>query len=191
MKLSILITTTLNRRPLFRVLYAELLRQSSGLEVEVLYEEDDKKISVGAKRQILLNRAKGSHLCYFDSDDFPYEWYVSDILKALESDPDCVGFLIHMTTNNRKPQTCCHSLQYPEWKENVDGYDYVRNNTHFNPTRRSIALQVGFKDLRHGEDKAYSDAVSKICKTEFFINKRLFHYRYSNAEPHRKKYGFK
>lgn len=189
--LSILIATTKNRRPLFQKLYDELKRQADGLPVEVLYEEDNKEISVGKKRQILLNRSSGKYICYFDSDDYPFSYYVKMILEALEQKPDCVGMLIHMTTNGIKPQVCCHSLQYPEWKDNVDGYDYVRNVTHFNPVRRELALKVGFKDMRYGEDRKYSDAVTKLCKTEVFINKKLFHYRYSSAEKHKQKYGIK
>jgi hypothetical protein len=96
-----------------------------------------------------------------------------------------------MTTNSEREQVCCHSLRYPEWKDNVDGYDYVRNVTHFNVVRRDLALQVGFKDKRFGEDKIYSDAVTKLCKTEVFIDKVMFHYRYSNKVPHRKKYGIR
>lgn len=176
---------------MFLKLKEELDRQSSGLEVEVLFEEDNKQISVGAKRQKLLLRAKGDYVAYFDSDDWPYDWYVQDILIALESKPDCVGFLIHMTTNNANPQTCCHSLQYKKWDKNVDGYDYVRNVTHFNPVRRDLALKVGFKDLRHGEDFTYSNSITRLCMKEVFLNKRLFHYRYSNSEPHKKKYGIK
>lgn len=191
MILSILICTTVDRREMFSKLYAELQRQSSGLDVEVLYEEDNKQISVGAKRQKLLERAMGKYICYFDSDDWPFSYYVKMIVDALETNPDCVGFLIHMTTNLKRPQVCCHSLKYPEWKEKVDGYDYVRNVTHFNPVLRSLAIKVGFTDRRHGEDFVYSNAVTKLCKTEVFINKKLFHYRYSNIMPHAKKYGIK
>jgi hypothetical protein len=187
--LSILVCTTIDRREMFSKLYAELQRQSLGLEVEVLYEEDNKQISVGAKRQKLLERARGTYVCYFDSDDWPFNFYVNTIVDALEKGPDCVGFLIHMTTNLKRPQTCCHSLKYKVWAEKVDGYDYVRNCTHFNPCRRDLALKIGFQDKRHGEDRLYSDAVSKLCKTEVFINKRMFHYRYSNKMPHKQKYG--
>lgn len=193
--LSILIATTRDRRELFKKLYYEFFVQTKDLPVEVLFEEDNKEISVGAKRQKLLLRAQGEYVCSFDSDDFPYAYYTEEILKALEQKPDCVGFLIQMTTNGTRPQVCCHSLKYKEWKGDgktkIDGYDYVRNVTHFNPCRRDLALQVGFKDLRFGEDRLYSDAVTKLCKTEVFINKKLFHYRYSNKESHLKKYGFK
>jgi hypothetical protein len=191
MILSILIATTLDRRPMFEKLYKEFQRQSEGLSVEILYEEDNKEISIGAKRQKLLSRATGLYIVFFDSDDLPFSYYVSMILKALEEKPDCVGFLIHMTTNNSRPQTCCHSLKYKVWAEKVDGYDYVRNVTHFNPVRRALAVMVGFEDMRFGEDKRYSDRVTKLCKTEVFINKRLFHYRYSNEMNHKKKYGIR
>lgn len=193
--LSILICTTLDRRELFKKLYYEFFVQTKDLPVEVLFEEDNKEISVGAKRQKLLLRAKGTHIMYFDSDDWPMTYYVEEILKALEKNPDCVGFLIAMTTNGQRPQVCCHSLRYKEWKGDgrtkIDGYDYVRNVTHFNCVRRELALQVGFNDLRFGEDRVYSDAVTKLCKTEVFINKKMFHYRYSNKIPHKLKYGLK
>lgn len=187
--LSILIATTVDRREMFKKLYYEFFVQTKDLPVEVLHEEDNKEMSVGAKRQKLLLRAQGDCIVFFDSDDWPQPFYVEEILKALEKKPDCVGFLIAMTTNGKKPQVCCHSLKYKEWKERVDGYDYVRNVTHFNPVRRDLALQVGFKDIRFGEDRLYSDAVTKLCKTEVFISKKLFHYRYSNLIPHKRKYG--
>lgn len=190
MILSILIATTVNRRPLFDKLYTELNRQKTD-DVEVLFEEDRKEMSIGAKRQKLLFRAQGEYIVFFDSDDWPFNNFVSAILEALKSKPDCVGMLIHMTTNNLNPQTCCHSLQYPEWKERVDGYDYVRNVTHRNPVRRDLALKVGFKDIRYGEDRKYSDAVTKLCRTEVFINQRLFHFRYSTKEPYKQKYGIR
>lgn len=194
-KLSILIATTICRRELFKKLYYEIWTQSKGHPVEILFEEDNKQISIGAKRQKLLERAKGEYIVFFDSDDWPHENYVTEILKALEEKPDCVGMLIHMTTNGKRPQVCCHSLKYKVWKGDgkirIDGYDYVRNCTHFNPCRRELALQVGFKDQRFGEDRIYSDAVTQLCKTEVFIDKKLFHYRYSNLVPHSKKYGFK
>ena len=190
--LSILVCTTIDRRPLFQKLYNELDRQAEGLPVEILFEEDNKQISVGAKRQKLLLRAKGEYIVYFDSDDFPYSFYVSEIMKALESKPDCVGFEINMTTNGIKPQVCCHSLRYPEWKERVDGYDYVRNVTQFNPIRRELVFKVGgYSDMRYGEDKFVADKVTRLCKTEVFIQKRMFHYRYSNKMPHKQKYGIK
>ena len=187
--LSILICTTIDRRELFELLHSEFLKQCHGLDVELLYEEDDKTISVGAKRQKLLLRAQGKYVVYFDSDDWPMPDYVIEIMTALQQEPDCVGFLIAMTTNGKNPQVCCHSLRFKVWEKNRHGYHYVRGVTHFNPVLRKLALLVGFPDIRFGEDKYYSDRITRICKREVFINKKLFHYRYTNSVPHKQKYG--
>lgn len=191
MKLSILICTTIDRRHLFEPLYFELQNQSLNKPVEVLYIEDNKEISVGLKRQRLLEKATGEYIVYFDSDDQPAPFYVEKILEALESGPDCVGIEIQMTTNGLKPQSCCHSLRFPIWEDNVGGYDYVRNVTHFNPVKRELALKVGFSDIRFGEDKEYSDKLTPLCKTEVFIDVPIFHYRYTTHENFLEKYGFK
>ena len=188
-KLSILIATTLDRAALFDRLYTEFIRQKTD-DVEILFAQDNKEMSIGSKRQLLLTMAKGDYIVFFDSDDWPMPFYVGEILRALKTNPDCVGFLIHMTTNGKKPQVCCHSLRFKVWAEKKSGYDYVRSPGHFNPIKRDIALRVGFGDKRYGEDHDYSRRVTPLLKTEVFINKKLFHYRYSNKENFKKKYGF-
>jgi len=195
MVLSILICTVVDRRTLFEELYKEFDKQikENSLEgkVEVLFKEDNKEISVGRKRQLLLDESKADYIVYFDSDDFPCPTYVIDIYDAIvKNNPDCVGFLIKMTTDGGNKQVCCHSLQYKVWDSGVDGYDYVRNVTHFNPVKRELALKVGFADKRFGEDKEYSDNLTALCETEVFIDKEIFHYRFSTAETSDKKYGF-
>lgn len=191
--LSILICTVTSRAQQFKELGMELSRQLYDYpgKVEMLFECDNKEISVGKKRQKLLQRSIGEYVVFFDDDDWPYSFFVRDIMIALISKPDCVGVVIDMTTNNQRPQLCCHSLRYPEWRNNVDGYDYVRNVTHRNPIKRELAIQVGFPDMRFGEDRWFSDRVTPLCQSEVFIPQPIFHYRYSSAERHNKKYGIR
>ncbi len=174
MILNILIATVVDRRKLFNPLLTEFNRQikSAGLQgqVSVIYKEDRKEMSIGRKRQLLLEESNAEYIVFFDSDDRPRPHYVTSIVEALELKPDCVGMLIDMTTN---------------------GYDYVRNVTHFNPVRRDLALQAGFKDIRFGEDKDYSDRVTPLCKTEVFIEVPVFDYLFSSKEPFKQKYGIK
>lgn len=194
-KLSILIATILDRQFLFNKLKAEFERQISlnkaDADVEICSVSDNKQMSIGLKRQQLLDMAEGEYIVFFDDDDWPEAFYIAELLNAIKEKPDCIGFPIRMTTDGRKPQICCHSLQFPEWRENYGGYDYVRNVTHFNPVKSYIAKMIGFTDKRFGEDKEYADKVTKLCKTEVFINKPIFHYRYSAQIPHNKKYGIK
>jgi len=194
-RLSILIATTIDRRNEFHTLYETFTSMIKKFKyddlVEIFFLEDNKEISIGLKRQKLLEQSKNEYIVYFDSDDIPREAYLPKIITAIQENPDCVGFLINMTTNGQNNQTCCHSLKYKVWAEKQDGYDYVRNVTHFNPVKRELAIQVGFQDLRYGEDKLYADALTNLCSKEVFINEFLFDYRYSNHIPHNEKYGIK
>lgn len=193
--LSILIPTVIERNEDFIKLHAAMValirKQKLHHQIEIVYLQDNKEISIGAKRQKLLELAKGDWIVFFDDDDKLYKNYIADIYNAIINNPgiDCIGIVIDMLTNGANPQTCCHRLAYPEWKDNVDGYNYVRNITHRNPVKRQLAMQVGFEDLRFGEDKLYSDKITQLCTKEFFIEQPNFLYNYSTAQPHNQKYG--
>lgn len=186
--LSILLCTVENRAVIFARLHAEVLRQSEGKPVEVLVACDAKQISVGKKRQNLLEQATGEYICFIDDDDWIAPTYVDDILSALKSKPDCVGFKITCTTNGHNEESAITSMRYSNWREDYDGYKHCRSIYHKSPHRRSIALKVGFQDLRYGEDRPYSMEVMKYVKTESFIDKVLYFYRFK-TEPFMQKYG--
>jgi len=187
-KLSILLATVIQRADLFAKLHDELQRQAQGKRVELVVACDNKEISIGKKRQNLLEAAKGDYVCYIDDDDWISPTYVDQILKALETSPDCVGFRIQCTMNGGAPQMAIASRRYPHWGDNQDGARFVRSCYHKTPHLRSIGLQVGFPDLRYGEDRIYSEGLMKHVKTESFIDSVLYLYRFRN-EPFHAKYG--
>ncbi len=188
--LSVLLPTVANRADLFALLHAEVLRQARDKPVEVLVACDNKEISIGKKRQNLLEQATGDYVSYIDDDDMIAPTYVDDILKALESRPDCVGFEITCTFNGADPQRAITSLRYNRWGDNQDGYRFTRSIYHKAVHRREAGLAVGFRDLRYGEDKYYSDGLQRHLKTEVFIPRVLYHYRF-RREPFMSKYGFR
>jgi glycosyltransferase involved in cell wall biosynthesis len=187
-KLSILLCTVISRAALFAKLHEHLLAQAKDKPVEVLVACDNKEISIGKKRQNLLEQATGDYVAYIDDDDWTSETYVDDILAALELNPDCVGFLITCTTNGHSPKKAIASMRYKEWGENQDGYAHTRSPYQKTPVRREIALKVGFPDLRYAEDRVYSRGITALIKTEVFIDKVCYFYRYS-FENFAKKYG--
>lgn len=187
-RFSILLCTVQNRATLFAKLHAEILRQSEGKPVEVLVACDNKEISIGKKRQNLLTQATGDYCAFIDDDDFISPDYVDSILAALESNPDCVGFKITCTTNGANSQKAIASIRYSQWMEGVDGFAHARSTYHKTPHLRSIGLKVGFPDLRYGEDRPYSAGLMRHVKTESFIDKVLYHYRF-RTEPFATKYG--
>jgi glycosyltransferase involved in cell wall biosynthesis len=196
MKLSILIATIPERVTSFRNLWNNLFDQRMNLFgaeqldsiVEVINDSTDKaQISIGAKRQRLLEAAQGEYVVFIDDDDLVMPNYIEKILEAINEGPDCVDLNILMLTNQVKPQMCYHHRLNRVWHE--DRGAYYRTVTHFNPIKREIALQVGFQDIRFGEDKDYSDKVTKLCSNSIVIPEIIYIYNYSNKIPHNEKYG--
>lgn len=191
--LSILLPTIVTRATEFARLEAHLKAQAEGKPVEILSACDNKEISIGKKRQQLLERATGDYVVYIDDDDWVSDTYVDDILAALTSipspGPDCVGFLIRCTQNGKNPVMAKASIKYKAWGENEDGFAHTRSPYQKTPVRRGIALKVGFPDLRYAEDKVYSAGLVRNVATEVFIDKVLYHYQYRH-ESFAAKYGF-
>lgn len=209
-KLSILIATTEERRGMYYELMTEFenqikaeeynngsvlidsslstWRNCTGKDVEVISVSDNKGISIGRKRQVLLDMAVGEWVVFFDDDDWPASNYVELILSNMSDSVDCMGIKVKMTTNGLNEQTCLHRLGRP-WAESKEGYDYIRPIIHFNPVRRELALQAGFRDMRFGEDRDYADRLNRLVRNEVFIDEWLFHYRYTTKQPHNEKYG--
>jgi glycosyltransferase involved in cell wall biosynthesis len=192
MKLNILICTIPNRVNEFNLLKHHLQTQINELgmqrEVKILSKLDNKEISVGAKRQLLLEEATADYVVYIDDDDMTPYYYVANILSAIESNPDCIGFLIEC--KGTKGKTASASSEWNDWADNTGGFDYVRTIYHKNPVKRSIALQIGYKDMRFAEDYDYSKRLkeSGLLQEEVFINEVMYEYRYAYEDP-KTKYG--
>ncbi len=188
--LSILIPTVVKRTELFKLLLQEFLKQRGNKPVELLFAMDNKQLSIGKKRQSLLDIAKGEWIVFFDDDDWPAKNYIDLILEGTQqTDIDCMGLHAVMTTNGQNKKTFTHRLGYP-WAEQRFGFDYIRPINHLNPVKREKALQAGFKDLRYGEDRDYADRLNPLLTKEYFIAQQLLHYRYTTKQSHAQKYGF-
>ena len=187
-KLSILVPTVVTRKPFFDKLADEILKQIEPFkdQVEFISICDNKEISIGAKRQKLVERAKGEYISFVDDDDWIASDYVERILNNTGS--DAVGFQIECTFDGKNKCLASASRRYADWGENRDGFRYVRSIYHKTPVRRELALQAGFKDMRFGEDYDYSMRVMKLVKSEAYIPHVMYYYRYI-GEAHDQKYG--
>ena len=185
--LSILIPTTPDREKVLYELLSELHNQieKGGYDsfVEILVETDNYEQSVGVKRQTLLERAKGKRVAFIDSDDEVSKDYTPSILETIEKDkPDVIGFSGFMTTNgtNRENFKISKDLPYITIQDTFGNKEHLRFNNHLSPIRKDIALKIGFKDMVFGEDYDYAKRLkeSGLIKTETYINKDLYHYKY-------------
>ena len=195
MHLSILIPTIETRRTQCELLMQFLISQYEnmglilGSDIEILVARDNKEISIGAKRQLLLEMAKGEYIVFIDDDDWVSDDYIRQIYRRLiVLKPDTIGFNIECS--GTKGKTAQVSNTYDDWADNVNGFDYVRTPYQKSPIKREIALQIGYKDMRFAEDYDYSKRLkqSGLIKSEVLIHKTLYFYRYKWEDP-KSKYG--
>lgn len=186
--LSIIIPSTYDRERMTQNL-VKSIRQRIFVqnEVEILVEYDNREMSIGKKRQMMLEKAKGKYVAHVDSDDALDMDYIPEILKAIAKDPDHIGFRIRCM--GTKLREAVISNKFNDWREN--GAIYERMPYHKSVMKREIALQVGFEDLRFGEDYKFSKKLKMMAliQSEIFIDKFLYFYRYKKSN-FRTKYGF-
>jgi hypothetical protein len=191
--LSVMLPTTVDRRRSFYSLLESVLGQINDLDmanfIEILIDEDCKQKSIGKKRQDLLERATGVFVVGIDSDDEIAETYIHDIVTAINYTPntDHVGFIENCNINGEISKSI-FSIKHKFWEENKYGYDHIRCANPKSVIRRTKALQIGFEDLRYGEDRIFSEGVTHILTSEVFIEKELYFYIH-NSTPHNERYG--
>ncbi len=178
MKLSILICHLNNRKALLERLMGVLQPQvdAANGEVQVLVEADDGQLSTGAKRNILLEKAKSEFIAFHDDDDIPSPNYVSLILTAMDANPDadCVS-LEGIMHQGGKDYRFSHSLRHgKEWR--FEDNLYKRPPNHLNAVSLDLARQAGFPNLTIAEDKAYADRLFPLLKHEARVDPILYHY---------------
>ena len=176
-KLSILIPTTKSREKVFSVLKKEIERQIEGQPVELLINEHETD-NVGKKRNDLLRQAKGTWVVSVDSDDHISKDYVSKILKATETNPDCIGISGYITTNGKHKKQWHISKEYGSWYERNSVY--FRTPNHISPVKRELALKVMFPEISFGEDAVYSERILPFLKSEVRVRGDIYHYDFKN-----------
>ena len=183
MKLSVLICTIPQRVEMFNALHNKILQQIEfcGLsQAEVLFN-NDLSIKTGEKRNQLIRESKGDFVVFVDDDDDVYDYYVQEIIQAIEKNPkvDCIGINGIISYNGQNHKKWFISKAYKHWFEKNDVF--YRTPNHISPIRKSIAEKVLFPNQHHGEDFAYSLGVFPFLKKEAIIEKPMYHYRYVGA----------
>ena len=181
MKLSILIPTLTTRVDYLTNLLAILQPQLND-DVELVINSDDGTKSIGEKRNELLAKAQGDYISFVDDDDEVSRDYVKNILKALETNPDCCSLTGVITWDDIRPELFCHSIKYGAYKTNTNNEPivYERYPNHLNPMKRSIAIKYSFVPINHGEDTEWATQIFKggELKTEAEIKEVIYHYKF-------------
>lgn len=150
------------------------------------YDKKDDRLTYGEKRNAVLRIAQGEYIAFHDDDDEPHPQYINNILKALESGPDVVGFKVACygyANNCQSPEImepADVSIKYPGWANDQNGFRYVRYPHHLAPTKTEHARAIGYRG-HYGEDHDYSVRMQAagLLKTEAYIDEWMYTYLFN------------
>jgi len=198
MKLSILISTIPRRlNTYYPALMNKLLAQiGDRSDIELIAFFDNKKRSVGHKRNELLRMAQGEYLTFIDDDDDIANDYVQSIMDTLYAHPeaDCVVFdcitTINGDTNNQtysKYSIAYDYHQVPAVSPNPlnpmmrIAYQWRGKPAHTMVYKASIAKSHTYINQNYGEDVDWVKRACQGIQNEIRIDKVLYFYNFNST----------
>jgi hypothetical protein len=182
---SILVPTLGERRALFERLMAGLLPQldAYGGQVRVVGWHNDGSPSLPKIRQRMIETAGTEYVSFVDDDDLVSRDYVAEIVAALATRPDYVGFQVQCYSDGAPTAVAHHSLEYKRWR-NLPGR-YERDISHINPIRTSLARRADFSRTKTGgaEDREWAAQLRRlrVLRNEVMVDRILYHYLFATA----------
>lgn len=175
--LSVLIPSVPERMPFLTSIVGELERQVTNRPVEFLTMLENRRRSIGMKRNALLEQAQGKYVVFVDDDDRIDSSYIDSLLSCLEQNPeaDCVVFDVAVYQNGKFDRICKYGQEY------VYGFDhahYYRKPNHLMCYARHIAANHKFRNVSYGEDDEWAARVSQDIQSQVRIPKVLYYYDY-------------
>lgn len=178
-KLSILICTVPERQTVLNAMLSDLQQQINLLPVEVLYLGDNFSMTIGEKRNRLMEMAKGKYISYVDDDDVISPEYVRKILQATETNTSVITFKGKEYLSGTYTFDFIFSRNNPtNWKEREKKLHHMVPN-HLCAWRRDIATREKFLSQNLREDHEWAERMIKHCQTEHFIDDYLYYYYFS------------
>lgn len=141
-------------------------------------------MSIGQKRNELLQDAEGEYVCFIDDDDIVSDNYVELLMEGINKEVDCCSLKGIITEDGKNPLIFEHSLKYGAYRtvtdSPVDQVRYERYPNHLNCIRTDIAKQFRFPETNHGEDTDWATQIHKsgLLKTEHYIPEVIYYYEY-------------
>lgn len=183
---TILIPTLGQRADQFRALLDRLLPQTEPYagRVRILAAFNNGTPPLPELRQRLVEAVDTDYLSFVDDDDMVSPDFVSSIMHSLEvEDVDYVGFQVGYYADGRYRGSIDHSLHHGGWSEQKNPYRWLRDITHINPIRTSVAKLADFRVVSGGqvEDRPWVQQIrtSGHLRTQSYIPREVYEYRWS------------
>jgi glycosyltransferase involved in cell wall biosynthesis len=189
---SILIPAIFERLDRLKGLVSELERQillDKVEGVEIVSVVDNRIVTVGEKRQMVLDCSHGDYVAFVDDDDGVSVDYARRITKAIMMSPgiDVITFDNISFIEDHKPITINMRLRQENEDVRFDDDEanprpVVRRGAwHMCAWRAELAKAAKFPVKSYGEDWEWAKQLNDVAKTEHHIDAALHVYTYKRA----------
>lgn len=173
--LSVLIPTIPSRFKQFQELYQRMELQTRDRNVEILWVGDNKKRSIGLKRDALLRISKGEYIIFLDDDDTISNDYIVKLLQAAQSKPDVITFKQRVIIDGQEG-VVDFDLHHKINEQFTPGETIKRKPFSVCAFRGELARRHKFPDSMYGEDWIWSEKVLADVKTQVKISEIIHTY---------------
>lgn len=192
MVLSILIPSIPERREQLVRLTNELYKQCLSLQtahpslgsVEILVDDSIKftegGLSIGGKRDLLVQHAGGKYLCFIDDDDTVTPNYIETLVRLCNEGQHIITFRTLIKNDHywgiidMNLETLTNTEVSPHGTIN-------RTPWHICPVLSEIAKNEAFTDLNHNEDWTWMERVLSNVHSQYHSDMILTQYNHSEA----------
>lgn len=176
-KLSILTPTIPERYIQLKELCKKIALQTSQNEpVEWLNLSDLKNRSIGAKRQALVDIARGDYIAFVDDDDDISDDYVASILDSIKAGADVITFRQRAIYNGLESEIV-FGINNQDEAFNPGGIT-LRAPWHVCAWKRGGVAGCLFEESNYGEDLIWCKQARRRVRTAHHIDKVLHTYRH-------------
>jgi hypothetical protein len=145
----------------------QIMIHDYGLNAEILSLVDNKRRSIGQKRNDLMDLAEGEYWVMSDEDDQLTETYFRFITEAINTKADVITYLQSARINNDKA-TVKFGLKNIN-QELVNGETIQRPAWHCCTWRKEAIKEARFAPTNWGEDDLFQRVANELAKTEYHI----------------------
>lgn len=187
--LSILIPTIPERNEKFIALYNEIMRQKTSFdslhdtigELEVVVNSGvrflDGGLSIGKKREALVEEAQGGYLCFLDDDESISPNYVETLMRLCKQGADVCTFKAMVKMQTFWAIVDMRLVYNVNDQLNPD-YTVRRPPWHVCPVKSKYAKKFHFQNINAAEDFEWMKKVLLRCTTESHTDKIILQYNH-------------
>jgi hypothetical protein len=139
----------------------------------------DGGLSIGKKREGLVNVSNGKYVCFLDDDEDIAPNYVETLVRLCQHNADVITFR-NLTCTDTYWTIVDMSLQYQVNDQASPNFITRRRPWHICPVKSEFAKLYPFEDINYGEDYDWMSKLLTHCTTESHTDAVLHMYKHSS-----------